>query len=263
MTTERSIGHDEGMAELGALALGALSADEERAVLTHVSGCAQCTEELARLREIVAAMPAQPSVGKFSRDASRAVRGRLLARADAAPRVIPARGRSTQWLAVAATIAFAVAALGYLNVSRERDQLRVASARRDSAIRRLSAEMRERLAELSTITGPGVHVMELGSTGVRAPSARMFWNPGTNRWALYAQGLAAPKAGRAYELWLVTKDAKIPAGMFTPRSDGTAVFQASYAMQPSDLKAIAVTEEPTAGVKSPTGPMVLVGAVAP
>ena len=59
----------------------------------------------------------------------------------------------------------------------------------------------------------------------------------TSRWAMFAHGLSMPAKGRAYELWLVTKDRKIPAGMFVPRDDGSAVIHASYAMTPGDLMA--------------------------
>jgi len=85
----------------------------------------------------------------------------------------------------------------------------------------------------------------------------MFWDKATNRWTLFAHGLPAPKAGRTYELWLVTADKKIPAGIFKPRGDGSAVVRATYAMQPADLKAIAITDEPDGGVSAPTGAVVL------
>ena len=129
--------------------------------------------------------------------------------------------------------------------------------KRDSVIAALNALVRERDAELSAITGPGVSVLELSSTGVHPPTARMFWDKATNRWTLFAHGLPVPKAGRTYELWLVTADKKIPAGIFKPGDDGSAVVRATYALQPSDLKAIAITDEPDGGVVAPTGAVIL------
>ena len=40
---------------------------------------------------------------------------------------------------------------------------------------------------------------------------------------------------------LVTADKKIPAGTFTPAGDGSAVVRATYALSPTDLKAITIT----------------------
>lgn len=40
---------------------------------------------------------------------------------------------------------------------------------------------------------------------------------------------------------LVTADKKIRAGTFTPAGDGSAVVRATYALSPTDLKAITIT----------------------
>ncbi len=256
-TTAGSMNHEETFAQLGAMALGALSADEQRIVMSHVADCNLCAGELARLRAVVAAMPESPSAGPMPAHRSAALRARIVEQAGAS-RAGASRPVAT-WLALAATIAFVFAGAGYYRAAGERDRLRVAAAHNDSLIARLTSVALDREAQLGMMTGPGVHVMELAATGVHAPTARMFWDPRTNRWAMFAHGMAMPAKGRAYELWLVTKDRKIPAGMFMPGSDGSAVMHATYAMTPSDLKAIAITEEPEAGVTAPTGPMVLVG----
>lgn len=253
--------HENAYAELGALSLGALSPDEERAVEMHVAGCAVCAGELARLREVIGLLPSSPSAGAMQPERAAEVRARLMERVEEArePRAARASRPMASWMAIAATAAFVMAGAGYVRAAGERDRLRLANARSDSVIARLTSVTLDREAQLAMMTGPGVHVMELAATGIRAPSARMFWDPATNRWAMFAHGMSMPAKGRAYELWLVTKDRKIPAGMFTPRSDGSAVMHASYAMTASDLKAIAVTEEPAAGVPAPTGPIVLLG----
>jgi anti-sigma-K factor RskA len=259
ITPAGSMTHEDAYAELGALSLGALSGEEEPAVLAHVADCRLCSDELRRLREVIALMPQMQSAGMMSPERSAGLRARLIERAQAA-RPASRRAPIANWLAIAASAAFVAAAAGYFRAAGERDRLRVASASSDSLIARLSAVALDREAQLTMMTGPGVHVMDLAATGIRAPTARMFWDPATSKWAMFAHGLSMPAKGRAYELWLVTKDRKIPAGMFVPRGDGSAVIHASYAMTPADLKAIAVTEEPEAGVTVPTGPIVLVGA---
>ncbi|MDQ6716922.1 MAG: anti-sigma factor [Gemmatimonadota bacterium] len=258
--TPVTMNHDVATAELGAFALGALSTGEAELMRAHVASCPECAAELEALRAVVSSLPEVPSAGGMPAERSSVLRARILDRAVIAKapgrRVTPAI-----WLALAATIAFIFAAAGYLRAVGERDALRVAAARSDSVVARLTTIAQEREAQLAMMTGPSVHVMELAATGTRAPSARMFWDTSTNRWAMFAHRMPMPAKGRAYELWLVTKDKKIPAGMFTPGDDGRAVMHASYAMSPSDLKAIAITEEPAAGVTAPTGPIVLLGTV--
>jgi anti-sigma-K factor RskA len=90
----------------------------------------------------------------------------------------------------------------------------------------------------------------------------MFWDQGTNKWTFVAHHLAPLKAGRTYQLWLVTASAKISAGTFVVSPAGDALVQATYALDRSALKAVAVTEEPSGGVTQPTGPMVVVGTAA-
>jgi hypothetical protein len=259
ITPAGSMTHEDAYAELGALSLGALSGEEERAILAHVADCPLCSDELGRLRKVVAMMPQTPFAGVLSPERAAGLRARLIERAEAAPPT-SRRAPIANWLAIAASVAFVVAAAGYFKAAGERDRLRVASASSDSLIARLNSVALDREAQLTMMTGPGVHVMDLAATGIHAPTARMFWDPATNRWAMFAHGLSMPGKGRAYELWLITKDRKIPAGMFVPRDDGSAAIHATYAMAPADLKAIAVTEEPEAGVTAPTGPIVLVGA---
>jgi anti-sigma-K factor RskA len=251
--------HEAAFPELGALALGALTIDEARLVSAHVETCRLCSAELAAMERVVAAMPSKPRDGTIEPRRSAAIRGRLMARAGESG-ASPTSSRNLAGLvAIAAALAVIALGLGYYNQYSARRELIAGAAKRDSIIAALNALVRERDAELAAITGPGVSVVELSSTGLRPPTARMFWDRKTNKWTLFAHGLPLPKAGRTYELWLVTADKKIPAGIFKPADDGSAVVRATYALQPADLKAIAITEEPDGGVSAPTGAVVLAG----
>lgn len=257
-TSSRVLSHDEAFAELGAFALGALDSNEEREVMAHVAECAECREELEVLRAITSSMPVESSLGAMPPDRSRAIRTSLVKRASAES---VQRPTSNLWkaLSVAATIAVAVLGAAWYreyqeNVAME-SRVAAATATADS----LSRAIREKEEQLAAMTGPGVSVVELSSSATQAPAARMFWDRTTNRWTMYAHRLPALRPGRAYELWLVTADTKIPAGTFKPGADGSATFTAVYELRPEDLKAIAVTEEPEAGVPTPTGPIILLG----
>lgn len=250
--------HEEAFAELGALALGALDRATGTAVESHAQTCTICAGELAALRDALAALPAAVPGTSLDRDRSRDIKSRLLARTAATQ---PSASSPDPWrlLAMAASIAFLATGWGYIRERSERAEVEQIFTQRLSDFNRLQALVRDQDSRLAAITGPSVAVLEMSSTGVNAPSARMFWDRATNRWTVFAHGLAQPKAGRAYELWLVTADKKIPAGVFKPGKDGSAVFTATYALQPGELKAVAVTEEPEAGVDVPTGAIVLLG----
>lgn len=214
--------------------------------------------ELKELETLIDALPSAPRGATMAADRSAAIRSRLVARAaEDANRPAKSARSYTRLFAVAASVAVIALAVAYYNESAARRALVAGNARRDSVITALNAVVRERDAELAAISGPSVSVMDLSSTGVHPPSARMFWDKATNQWTLFAHGLATPKPGRTYELWLVTADKKIPAGIFKPADDGSAVVRATYALQPADLKAIAITDEPDGGVSAPTGAVIL------
>ena len=218
--------------------------------------------ELEELKSLIDALPSAPRPATMSAERSAAIRSRLIARASAEVGGSTKSTRNyTRLFAIAASVAVIALAVGYYNESATRRELASSSARRDSMIAALNSVVRERDAELAAITGPSVSVMDLSSTGVHPPTARMFWDRATNRWTLFAHGLAAPKSGRTYELWLVTAGKKIPAGIFKPGDDGSAVVRATYALEPADLKAIAITDEPDGGVSAPTGSVILAAKV--
>jgi hypothetical protein len=252
-----SFTHEDTFAMLGAMALGALDASEEKALLAHVESCAECSAELEALTRVVAALPEAPEGGEMAPDRSRAIRAALVERAEAGR--MGATGNFWKPAAIAASLLVAALGAGYYRELTETRELSRAVAARSAFIDSIAAVVRQKDEQIAAMTGPDVSIVELSSSAVQAPSARMFWDRATNRWTMYAHGLAALQPGRAYELWLVTAEAKIPAGTFKPLPDGSARFTATYELDPSALMAIAVTEEPEAGVPAPTGEIVLLG----
>lgn len=166
--------------------------------------------------------------------------------------------RAAEWTALAAGILFA-ASLGLIGAMwQERARLRAAidaeSTRARAALATtdsLRSSLSARDSLLGGLTGRDVAVMTLTSNAARSPYARMFWDKSKNTWTLIAHDLPPLKPGRAYQLWLVTRSAKISAGTFAER-DGDAVMRATYALPPEELRALAVTEEPAAGSPQPT-----------
>ena len=165
----------------------------------------------------------------------------------------------SRWLAIAASV-IAVGSVGALmQVRGERDELRsvlqTAAAERGAravALDSLRAVLTDRERLITNLTGEQVAVMSVGSSDIRSPSGRMFWDQQHGAWTFVGHHLPAPKAGRTYQLWLVTPTAKISAGTFTPDAAGRAIVRASYVLPKDGLAAIAVTDEPSAGSAQPT-----------
>lgn len=188
-----------------------------------------------------------------------ATRDRLLARAevDARQRSLPrARnrrallGRGALVAAMAASVVFAVA------TRRDNASLRERLAAQDAERARLADSLRSTGARndsmLAALTGPAVRVMRLTASTARSASAFMFWDTAHSRWTFVAHDLPALPAGRGYQLWLVTSDARVSVGMLPVSAGGTVMVQATYALPVGALRAVAVTEEPASGSPQPT-----------
>jgi anti-sigma-K factor RskA len=271
----REMSHDEAFAALGALAVDALDADERASVLAHVSTCLTCRQDLAELRDAASNLAFSASAAAVGADTRDRIRGRLLARAAAdGRRSAPSREHTEtvsvtlRWgtaglFAAAAGILLVVSlvVLGYL--LRDRARLRdaanvqtVQAARERATNDSLRVAVLSRDSLLAGITGRDVALMTLTTNGTKAPFAYMFWDRRANTWTMIAHNMPELKAGRTYQLWLVTASSKISAGTFQPQN-GDAVIRATYALPADQLKALAVTEEPAGGVPQPTGPMIM------
>lgn len=168
------------------------------------------------------------------------------------------------WLAAAASLVLLVGVGMYAASLRGRladveARYRMASRERTELERRVQASE----ATLAAVTAPASRVIELAAASPRAPSGRMFWDVAHNRWTFVAHHMPQMRPGREYQLWFITPDErKIPSVTFRPDAQGHAVVQATYALPPDSLAAIAITEEPAGGLPAPSGPVVIVGAAA-
>jgi hypothetical protein len=175
--------------------------------------------------------------------------------------------RGMQWMAIAAGILF-VASVGILMRSLKGrqdvvDELRLQAAATESMRRTtdsLSSLLAERDSLIAGIAGRDVSVMTLTSSAAKDPYARMFWDRARHTWTMIAHNMPELQNGRTYQLWLVTRTAKISAGTFMV-VNGEAVVRATYDLT-DPLQAIAVTNEPAGGVPQPTGDPVLVATAA-
>lgn len=253
-------------------ALGALDRGETAEFQAHARDCLVCRAELEVHERLVALIPQSiPPVIP-----SPAVRRGILEAigAEHAPRIEKSRGLGRLYTALATAAAVALG-IGLLIVNAQREAARRDAEAAQEALAASSEQAERAIAEMEAlrkdladqraisklVADPASRMITLaGLPAAPKASARMVWNPASREAILMASGLTPAVEGKTYEVWVIAR-APAPAGVFTARSDGTAVFRLPALEATETVKTFAVTLEPAGGVPAPTGPMVLAGAV--
>ncbi len=266
-------------AQAGLYVLGAQTRAEREAFEVHLRACEACAAEVRRLGPVAGALAqAVPQV-----DPPLALRHRVLSSVGALPAAArPARtetdGRTGQgnwaWLAIAASLALAVAASGYAWRLNDRLTARISVLERglDEANARAAAgeqrlvEVRNTMASAQTavtiLTAADMQRVDLaGQPAAPAASARAYLS-GSRGVLFTAASLPVLPAGKVYQLWVVsTTKVAVSVGLLTP--DGTGSVTQTFGPPPATdpTAVVAVTDEPAGGVPQPTGQFQVVGAV--
>jgi anti-sigma-K factor RskA len=163
----------------------------------------------------------------------------------------PAESRTARLLLIAATALFAFTA-GYLfiqNAKLTRD-LDALARERDG----LSEEMVGWRRQIDDIVSPRTKVIAMVGDETPQANAKVLWDTNAQRWVIYIFDLPAPPSDKDYQLWYVTKKAKISAKVFSTNDQGRAVLKLTLPEEAlSGLAATAVTLEPKGGSPQPTG----------
>ncbi len=259
--------HDELHELAGAFVLGSLTAEENRRFADHLRSCDLCRAEVGSLEPVARALALSPPIRQPSPD----LKGRILEAAGASPSA-PAQGRPTwhvksAWLAAAAAVILATGLGGQvlglrgrvaqLEVRLEDAAAATLLADRQVAEARLAAEDARTTA--TVLVAPDLARVELVGEGA-APGARAraFWSR-ANGLVFTAFGLPALAPGTVYQLWVVTSEAPVSAGLLTPDASGRVSVVIETPADLPDPVAMAVTLEPAGGVSAPTGQRYLVG----
>ncbi|PWT83439.1 MAG: hypothetical protein C5B57_06825 [Blastocatellia bacterium] len=266
--------------QTAAYALGGLTTEERSEFEVHLSVCAECAAEVRSYAPVLTALAESAPQS----DPPAALRNRVLAAVEGSSELARTSGRASRvavvekpgsrrawapWLLAAASLIAAVTVGAYSGRIRGQlaaleQQVRHVTERADASDRRvadLQAKLSQDRAVVVVLNASDLVRVDLAGQPV-APraTAHAFWS--RSRGLVFtASSLPPLPAGRTYQLWVVTAQAPVGAGLLKPEVDGAAhaVF-----MTPADLAkpvAIALTIEPEGGVPAPTGDKYLVGLV--
>ncbi len=277
----------EEIQEVAALyALGALSQHEARAFEIHLrEACAVCSEELSRHEGVIgnlglAAPSYTPSpylhellLARIEREAQPQIMVTPSKEAPAEPAPAPQRPSVTRTLlpwVIAASFAV-VAFLSWLSLRQIREEIAAQQGRLDAVVseteqlktkldqERVRAQDLEQIRSILASPGSRVIILE-GQAPAPSASAAIIWDTQNNRWMVTAH-LPPPPAGKVYQLWFVTPEARISAGLIRTDPTGSSL---TFIDVPSSLKRIAataITLEPEGGSQQPTMPIYALGRV--
>ena len=267
--------HDELKHDAAAYALGVLEAAAHAAFEAHLASCAECAADVRQMRLAASALP--HTVPQVSPPPS--LRARILRQMSAAPDastpapavVVREKRGLPAWLPIAAMLVIGAGVSFYAQrmqarVANLETQLRQAQAQ-VAAAERQTLEARNvafrAQSAMGVFAAPDVARIDLAGQPVAVSArARALWS--RQRGMVFTvTNLPALPPGRVYQVWVVTAQAPVSAGLLTPDASGGGSV---YFETPVDILppvAVAVTLEPAGGVPAPTGAMYLVGKPSP
>ncbi len=250
---------------LALFALQALDREESGAVRTHLSECAECRAELARIEGDLALVALSADQHPLPEGASDRFLARIRSgRKNSAAPVIPI-SRSTSsagarawpaWLAAAAMLLLSIG-LG-MKVRTLTRELKATS----QELAEQTVESRHAHEVLGLLTAPRAqHVLLTAGSMPPAPTARTIYLPSRGALVMEASNLKPLPSDKTYELWVIPASgaAPIPAGLFQPDASGSASVVMPDIPWYVPAKAFGVTVEHWGGSATPTAPIILAG----
>lgn len=279
--------HEEYKEMLAEYALGALDANESRALEQHLATCAACRAELAawqdttsalafsarlvepppavrsRLLESISRTQAQPSIDKTKRGVSLKETKAPASPVSATPattttNVIPmperARPRLLQRFgALAAALLFAAFLIALVVVWNRNRAMQTEMARLSRDLQTTQEQLRHEREISEMFTAPDTRVATLTGTEM-APraQARLAYNKAGSAMMIVERLPPAP-AGMDYQIWFIADGKPMPGGVFKPDATGHAEMRDRMPAAAQGSAAFAITLEPQGGTLSPTG----------
>lgn len=224
---------------VGAYVLDALPPDERDLFEVHTERCPDCRAEAAELLDAAArlgrATAIVPSPSLRAPVLSEAARTRQVA--PGGPIAAPRDVRRTWPLALASAAMIAVVvALGALVLQADH-----------------RADRAERV--VAVVSSPDAQAVALaeGESG----TMRLVVSEDHGRSVVVADDMAPPPTGKAYALWFEKEGQMVPAGLFTPDSDGSVRLE----VDDVPVDEVGVTVEDAGGADEPTLPTIASGSL--
>lgn len=259
--------------DIDAWALGALDAEETRALEAHLETCAGCRA----LADAAVESAASLGLAVPMHAASATLKSRIMASAAVLTDI--RRPRRTRWwaAAVAALVVGVVGAGSWAVVTQSRvDDLEgqnatlsagaTAQARAFGEVSALEAQHSDTIATqdamLEIVLQPDAQRTDLVGTE-KAPGAtgRCVWSQARESGALLVDGLPQPREGAVYTMWIVYERKWLEAGDFTVDDDGDGrLVMDAWGDDGGDwgaFEGFAVTTEPATGASGDHGEPVM------
>lgn len=245
--------HDEMLDTVAVYALGALPADEARAVREHIEACAECREEYRRLMPAVHAVgvSAEACVDAASAGGSVAPPSPMLKRRimkQIRPNVAEMRAvRPIVWPAYAVAAAALVVALitgAYdLSMGSELNQARLDLREMQAHNAQTSRQLADQRTAIADLVSPQSQRFTVAGGEVVVHGGRLY---------LAMNALPPPPKGKVYQAWTQRAGAAqmSPSVTFVPNRNGVAFVPVP--VNATSVAAVAVSVEPEGGSKQPT-----------
>jgi anti-sigma-K factor RskA len=232
--------HSTFRENLSAYALGALEADEVRALEAHLQTCNSCQAELAEYRALsdglLAALPPKPP--------SAALRKRLQSQ-------LPSAQKKTQPLFVWSFGKLALGgALALLLLMNLFSFLQMRQIQNQQAT--LVQQVKTSQFALSMLAYPNTQAIPIAADNL---SGSVLIDRDRNTAALVMWHLPPLSGDQTYQAWLIQPDGqRVSAGTFLPQDNEAYTTKPVYSKQDlSKFVGIGVTVEPAGGSEQPTG----------
>jgi hypothetical protein len=254
--------------DLVSYGLECLPSGESADIAAHLSECALCRAELARISGDLSLIAMSVKPGPLPEGARQRFLDRIAAssaaRKHAGTSPVPVSpSASLRWVwewALWGGLAAMVLLSGGLGI---RLHFVVMELRRESAgAAAQSAENARARKVMELLTAPAAQHVLLTALETRpVPSARAIYLASRGALLMQAANLNPLAAGKTYELWIIpASGAPVPAGVFHPDAAGAASVVLPQIPEGVQAKAFGVTIENEGGSQTPTLPIILSGA---
>ena len=248
MSDERCSPYRENLA---AYALGALDADEIRALETHLKDCQDCQAELVDYQSVTTGLLESVPPQTPPPDLRRKLAAQLPSQQARTPNLfanILARFSLGQ-----AAIALVVVVLLGLNIFSS-VQILDLQQQQTALTERLSNEQ----VAIAMLAYPDTQALTI-SADVQNLTGSMLVDEEKNTAVLVLWNLPELKSGKTYQAWLIDADGnRISGGLFAPVAEGGYTTATIWSPVPiGEFDGLGVTVEPAGGSEGPTGPRVL------